>query len=207
MIVPYSGCLYRLLVEVAIIAAIAIGVMIWQANRKRPVENVVPTNPKSAILQRIQLTGELVTSVAVVQVIVRNSEAREWLRLKVGTAEMLLVALGEVRAGVDLAALDETALAVEGDKITVTLPACKVLDAKLDAGQTYVYNLKKSFLLPPDGVNLQSAGERQAIEEIERTAIQAGLLDQANKQARTLIQCFLSAAGFRTVEFQAKGDA
>ena len=92
-------------------------------------------------------------------------------------------------------------LVVDGYKITVALPQCTILDTKVDVQRSYVYDVRRSLVLSPEALHLQSVAERQAFEDIQQTAIQAGLIDQAQREAKILIRCFLEAAGFRTVEF------
>jgi len=64
-----------------------------------------------------------------------------------------------------------------------------------------VFDLKRSMVLSPKAIHLQSAAERSALREIRQAAIQAGLLEQAQKQAKILLRYWFQSAGFRTVEF------
>jgi len=206
MIVPQIGCMTRLLIEVAVIVALIVGLILWQGQKRdsKGKDIALPTN---TVLERIHMAGEFVTAVGCVQTVIRSSEVREWLRLQVGTTELLYVGVGQIRAGLNLMELDEKALDVSGDKVTVTLPPCKVLDTKIDVERSYVFDVKKSLVLSPRAIHLQSAAEKDALREIREAAIQAGLLEQAQKQAKMLIRYWFEAAGFRTVEFRESGPA
>ena len=204
MFAPSTGCLSRLVIETALIIGLIACFLVWQGKEeaKKPGDAPLMTN---TVLEKIHLAGELTTAVGCVQTVIRSSEVREWLRLQVGSAEILYVGVGQVRAGLDMALLDEKALTVDGDKITVTLPACQVLDEKIDVTKSYIFAVRRSIVLSPEGIHLQSAAEKDALKEIREAAIQAGVLEQAEKQAKILLRYWFQSAGFRTVEFQEEG--
>jgi hypothetical protein len=199
----------RVFIEVALILALIAGLILWQGQRDEPKASAkdVVSPATNTVLERIHMAGELVTAVGCVQTVVRSSDVREWLRLQVGTTELLYVGVGQIRAGLNLMELDENALTVSGDKVTVTLPPCKVLDEKIDVTKSYVFDIRKSLVLSPKAIQLQSAAEKDALKEIREAAVQAGLLDQAQKQAKMLLRYWFEAAGFRTVEFRETGPA
>ena len=95
---------------------------------------------------------------------------------------------------------------IEGTKATVTLPPCQILDSKIDVNRSYIFDVKRSLVLSPKSIHLQTVAERQALNEIQATAINAGLLQQAEKQAQILVRYLLETSGIREVEFGAKVD-
>ncbi len=204
--IPRVGCMARVFIEVVLILALIAGLILWQGQRDdepKPKDVVSPAT--NTVLEHIRMAGEFVTAVGCVQTVVRSSDVREWLRLQVGSTELLYVGVGQIRAGLNLMELDENALSVSGDKVTVTLPPCKVLDTKIDVERSYVFDVKKSLVLSPKAIHLQSAAEKDALKEIREAAVQAGLLEQAQKQAKMLLRYWFEAAGFRTVEFRETG--
>jgi hypothetical protein len=205
MSISRIGGIARRVIEVAVIAALIVGFILWQAQRDEPKPKDAAPLKTNTVLERIHMAGEFVTAVGCVQTVVRSSDVREWLRLQVGSTELLYVGVGQIRAGLNLMEVDEKALTVSGDKITVTLPLCKVLDAKIDVERSYVFDIRKSLVLSPKAIHLQSAAEKDALKEIREAAIQAGLLEQAQKQAKMLMRYWFEAAGFRTVEFRESG--
>ena len=52
---------------------------------------------------------------------------------------VLLVATGEVEAGVDLAEIGEDDVRVDSDRVTIDLPEAQVLSSSLDEERTRVY--------------------------------------------------------------------
>ena len=200
-----KGCL--ICVNIVGLLCLGLGLLyLWSRPiRHNGLNSTLPINTKTAILDRIHLAGELTTGVASIQTIVKSSEAREMLRLQVGSTEILYVAVGEVRAGINLMELDERSLVIDGGKATVILPECRILDSKIDVNRSYVFDIKRSLVLSPQAIHLQTAAERQALKEIQEAAVQVGLLEQAQKQAQILVRYFLEAAGMTEVEFRTKG--
>lgn len=207
MIAPRKGCL--IWVQFAAIAGLVFGLMYVHnrmlADTKKELRP--PVESKTAILQRIHLAGELTTAIGCVQTVVKSDEIREWLKVQVGTVEILYVAVGEIRAGINLMDLEERSLVIEGTKATVTLPQCRILHASIDVNRSYVFDVKRSMVLSPQAVHLQTAAERKALAEIQETAVQVGLLQQAEKQAQVLVRYFLESSGIREVAFRAKEAA
>lgn len=197
-----KGCL--ICVNIVGLLCLGLGLLyLWSRPiRNNGLDSTLPINTKTSILERIHLAGELTTGIASIQTIVKSSEAREMLRLQVGSTEILYVAVGEVRAGINLMELDEKALMIDGGKATVILPECRILDSKIDVNRSYVFDIKRSLVLSPQALHLQTAAERQALKEIQEAAVQAGLLEQAQKQAQILVRYFLESSGVREVEFQ-----
>ncbi len=204
MFIPQTGCLIWLKL-IGVICLISGAYYFWI----RPIRNVetdkiLPITLDTVILERIHMVGEFTTAVASVQTIIKSTEVREWLSMQVGSTEILYVAVGEVRAGINLMGLEEKALVIEGTKATVILPECRILDSKIDVERSYVFDIKRSIMLSPQAIHLQSTAERQALKEIQDVAVQAGVLEQAQKQAQVMVRYFLEASGMTEVEFGAK---
>jgi len=114
---------------------------------------------------------------------------------------LLLVAHGEVIAGVDLSQIDGKRVRVEGDSVHVTLPAPQVLVTRLDNAQTRVYSRTTGLLVEADP-NLESEARLTAEQEITKAALADGILDKARQNARAEVTGLLYALGFRKVDVQ-----
>lgn len=98
---------------------------------------------------------------------------------------------------------------VEGDKISVTLPALKVLDSKLDLDHSSVYSYDRGFLKwGPDVVNLQGQAQREAIKKVEEAACQNWLIktasDRVEKTVEHLLSQVLKDRGYREIIVKAQ---
>ena len=112
--------------------------------------------------------------------------------------KIVLVATGGVKAGVDLVALGEDDVEIDGEKVTTRLPEPEMFSSSLDEEKTAVYNRDQGTLrLRPDD---ELVGE--ARREAEITTVQEnGILDYANSNAEASIRAFVATLGFDEVEF------
>ena len=114
---------------------------------------------------------------------------------------LLLIAHGEVIAGVDMSHLDERAVQVDGHSIHVRLPPPEILVTRIDNSRTRVYERTTGLLVPPDP-NLESQVRLAAEQQITKAALDDGILDKARQNARVSVKGLLYALGFHTVDVQ-----
>ncbi len=116
--------------------------------------------------------------------------------------EVLVIATGEVEAGVNLAEIGKNDVRVEGDTVTMRLPEPEILSSSLDEGKTRVYDRDFSPLnVRPDDDLVEEARAR-AIEKVEGTARENGILETAEANAEDSIRAFVTTLGFREVRFE-----
>ena len=115
--------------------------------------------------------------------------------------KIILVAHGEVIAGVDLSRLQAGDVSVTGDSVRVRLPKAEVLTTRIDNQATRVYSRTTGLLVGADP-NLESEVRGQAERQISQAAIDEGILDKARQNARTSVGALLSALGFQTVDVE-----
>ncbi|MGH3148234.1 MAG: DUF4230 domain-containing protein [Rubrobacter sp.] len=116
--------------------------------------------------------------------------------------EVLVIATGEVEAGVDLAEIGKDDLGVEGDTVTMRLPEPEILSSSLDEEKTRVYDRDFSPLnVRPDDDLVEEARAR-AVQKVEETALENGILDTAEANAQDSIRAFVTTLGFREVRFE-----
>jgi Protein of unknown function (DUF4230) len=113
--------------------------------------------------------------------------------------KLLLVAHGEVIAGVDLSGLQPSDVAISGRSIRVHLPASQIFSARLDSAQTRVYSRMTGLLVSADQ-NLESEVRQKAEQQIREGAMIDGILNKATQNARTTIKSLLLSLGFESVE-------
>ncbi len=101
----------------------------------------------------------------------------------------------------DLAALGEDDVEVDGEKMTIRLPEPEILSSSLDEEKTAVYDRDQEILrLRPDD-ELVGEARREAEAEITTTAEENGILDYASSNAEDSIRAFVTTLGFDEVEF------
>jgi hypothetical protein len=114
---------------------------------------------------------------------------------------LLLIAHGEVIAGVDLSRLDPKAVQVNGNAVHVRLPEPQVLVTRIDNTRTRVYERTTGILVPTDP-NLETQVRQAAEQQITQAAIDDKILDKARQNARVSVTGLLYALGFHTVDVQ-----
>lgn len=113
---------------------------------------------------------------------------------------LLLVAHGEVLAGIDLAKLGPDDMELKGGVLYVRLPAAEVFSARLDSSRTYVYS-RDTGLLTEGSLNLESTARAAAEREIARAATEDGILKLAQNNAELYLYRLLRDLGYPEVIF------
>jgi Protein of unknown function (DUF4230) len=134
-------------------------------------------------------------------VVTRESGGTELERFLAGE-KVLLVATGDVEAGVDLASLGRDDVKVNGETVTIRLPEPEILSVSLDEQKTGVYDRDFGPLnLRPDD-DLVEQARAAAVDRIEQAARDEDILDQAEQNAEDSIRAFVRTLGFEEVRFE-----
>jgi hypothetical protein len=115
--------------------------------------------------------------------------------------KLLLVAHGEVIAGVDLGQLKAGDVYVKGDAVKVLLPPPELLTTRIDNGRTRIYSRTTGLFANADP-NLESEVRLTAEQQITQAALSDGILDKAKQNAHTSVTALLYGLGFHTVDVQ-----
>ena len=113
---------------------------------------------------------------------------------------LILVAHGQVIAGMDLGKLPDEGIVVGGDgTVVVVLPSAEVFVATLDNGKSYIYDRDTGVI----GLNpsLETAARQAAEAEILKAALEDGILELAEENAQTYVRGLILGLGFEEVIF------
>ena len=113
---------------------------------------------------------------------------------------LILVAHGEVIAGVDLNKLDPEALQIRGGVLYVQLPDPEIFVVAVDNEQSYVYD-RDTGLLTHGEVDLESQARLAAEQEIEESALKDGILELAAQNAESYLGGLFRELGYPEVIF------
>lgn len=160
------------------------------------LRNILST---STVIQQVRTLSQLVTVSLVMEKVVVLEDVK-WLE-GWGTSRVLLLAHGEVKAGVDLGRLGPGDVRIAGKSISIVLPPAQITDAFLDEKQTQVIE-RTTGLLRAFDKDLESAARQQALDDIKRSARRAGILRQAEERARLQLANLFHQLGFDHVEFR-----
>jgi hypothetical protein len=115
--------------------------------------------------------------------------------------KVIVIATGNVEAGVDLGDIQKDDVNVRGDTVTIDLPEAEILSASLDEGKTRVYDRDLSPLNVHPDDDLVEEARLRAVEKIEAAARENEILDTAEQNAEATIRAFVTTLGFDEVRF------
>ena len=156
-----------------------------------------------AVVQRIQRLSRLETVVYSTDTVVEGSKSSVVLPDLLAGDRILLVVHGQSIAGIDLAQLKPEDVRIDekngSRSIHVTLPASQLFATNLDNQHTRVYARSTGLLVPADQ-NLESDTRAKAEQQLQKAALDDGILDAARKNARATITTLLYSLGFNQVD-------
>lgn len=167
--------------------------------------NSEPAEPEvditSLIVQQVRGASELTTAIFTMEAVVPAHQDRKLGNLTLGQTKLLYIAQGEVRAGVDLSAIESQDVQVAENSIQLILPPPEILDSKIDVERSQVYDYDRGFLsLGPDvAPQLQVFAEQETLKKIKATACAKGVLEEANERAQLALTNLLNTTGYQTV--------
>ena len=114
---------------------------------------------------------------------------------------LLLVAHGEIIAGMDLAKLQPSDVEVRGDSVWVHLPPAEIFTTRLDNDKTRVYSRDTGLFSSPDP-NLEGEVRAEAERQLRTAAVDDGILKTAETNARQTVNSLLLSLGFANVQIR-----
>jgi len=158
----------------------------------------IPTLNPPAIVREIQGLSELVSVKYTVEKVVGLEEKKT----PVGSEKLLLIVQAEVLAGVDLAQLSPGSIKVQpGGNIKLALPPARIFHIVIDDKQTKVWDRQITWWTPwvSSNPDLERQARLAAIASIKQAALDMGILDQAQRNAETIIRNLLQTRGAKSV--------
>jgi hypothetical protein len=130
----------------------------------------------------------------------RDQQSRLWGLVQPKDA-ILLVAVGDVVAGVDLSKLRDEDVRIEPGThgVRLRLPPPEVLSSSLDERSTHVV-LRVTDVLAERNEQLEGDARRQAEQEMRDAAVSAGILERARASADRTLRALLRSLGYADVE-------
>jgi hypothetical protein len=204
------------LIAILVVLAAIIGVIIFGLHMRRSAaEAAAAATPKptaeqkqgfslvkeqeSVVLETVQdglkAMGELVTEEYAFTEVITYSNLKQFLGIDLPWTETNYIASydGVVRAGIDFAAVKVTVEPRDdGEHLTVTLPKAEIQSTEIDPDSFILYSEKTGL-----GNPLSASDFNQSLTELEhdaqKNAIEKGVLDRADEQARLLIERFIQS--------------
>src|SRR5271154_1084972 len=151
------------------------------------------------VVRQIQELQRLETVSYTMDKIISGEHENAFLPKFLAGDRLLLVVHGEVVGGINLAGLQPSDVQVQGQKVSIHLPAAQVFSTRIDNAKTRVYSRDTGLFSSPDP-NLESEVREEAERQLQQAALQDGILKKASDNARSTISGMLQGFGFREVE-------
>jgi len=131
---------------------------------------------------------------------INDSQSRLWGLVQAKDA-LLLVAAGDVVAGVDLAKVrnEDVRVDLPSRSVRVRLPAPQIVASTLDERATHVY-ARSTDVLAARNEALEGDARRAAEEQMRKAALDAGILDRARTSADRGLRALLQSLGYDDIE-------
>jgi Protein of unknown function (DUF4230) len=113
---------------------------------------------------------------------------------------LLLIASGEVIAGVDLSKLKDSDVTIsqDGKSITLRLPPSEIFSKSLNNDRTRVYD-RQAGLLAPQNKDLETQARMEAESQVLQAACEGSIMQKAADDAKRSIEQFVKLLDFEQV--------
>jgi len=164
----------------------------------------VKDDDKPSILALRQMS-DLATVEYTVTKVIKASDNKTWFKL--GDRKILMTCEAQIKAGIDMSAIDKNSFKIAGKNIEVSLPQPKII----------------SVSLPPEGIKTEyeevgvfrdkfKTQERdelatQAEQAIKRSVDSLGILNQAKVNTSMFVTNFLKRLGYENININYNGSA
>jgi Protein of unknown function (DUF4230) len=177
----------------AALVIIVIFIAFWIGSRR-------PQLDRPDILTRVQQLNRLATVRYTIQKVVGLTDQK----YPVGSESILLIMQANVEAGIDLSSMhpDDVSKLPDGT-VVLRLPEPRLLNIFIDEKETKVWDRQKTWWTPwvPYSNDLEQRARLAGLETVKQTALDMGILGQAERNAETSIQGLLGLAGVKSVRF------
>jgi hypothetical protein len=163
----------------------------------RPTPTIYPS--ATTVIMQVQALSRLETASYHVEKVITAESGQGPLGFLFGD-KLLLIAYGQVIAGIDLAEFGPDDVLVMSDgTIYARLPVAEIFVATLDNERTYVYDRRTG----PAGMNmeLESAARQEAERLVMQAALEDGILERAEENSRDFMRSLFLGLGFESVIF------
>jgi len=165
-----------------------------------PTDTPTPTpTPTPIIIGRVSDLGYLTSVEYTLQTVV-EVEREEQGFISLGRDRILLLAVGNIEAGVNLDQVQDSDIIIDGPKVTLYLPRAEITSVELLPGETEVFDAQRKWILS-DYEGLEIEALDKARRQLEDWAVnRVEVLDRAETSAETKLTKFLRQLGFTEVE-------
>lgn len=187
---------YTILTILALVGIAGIGWLVYTTFVQE--EGFYVNTSGTAVVTEIQKLSRLETAAYTIEkVIDAGTQGNAFQELLFGD-KILLIANGQVIAGMDFSQVTENNIQINGSTIIFNAPPPSIFFTRLDNNATRVYD-RSTGLLSRGETDLESTARAQAEVVIRQAACDAGILNTAEENARKQLNSLFTALGFTAV--------
>jgi hypothetical protein len=194
-----GAALTVLLVAALVFMSTGLGLLHWMGMLRRGHTQIEVDQP--TVVRQIQKLQRLETVSYTMDKIISGEHENTYLPKFLAGDRLLLVVHGEVVAGINLGALQPSDVVIQGQKVSIHLPAAEVFSTRIDNARSKVYSRDTGLFSSPDP-NLESQVRVEAEHQLQLAALQDGILKTAGDNARSTMSAMLQGLGFHEVEIR-----
>src|ERR671914_1468956 len=193
---------------VIVVLGVALGVGLARFGSSLPIvgpllgEKPPRTTTGPVVVEGIQELDQLATVRWTESVPVTRETGGDILDRLFSGEQVIVIATGNVEAGVDLGDIHKDDVSVNGDSVTIDLPQPEILSASLDEEKTRVYDRDFSPLNVRPDDDLVEEARLQAVKKIRDAARENEILVTAEHNAEDSVRAFVTTLGFEEVRFR-----
>jgi hypothetical protein len=209
---PAGGCLTPVtslvvgaLVFVSVLAGLTIG-RCSAPSPAAPAASVQVVRDSPNVITAIRDLARLESAEFHIERVIDLTETqRRFFGLVEAKDAILLVAAGDVSAGVDLAELRESDVVIDKaqNRIEISLPPAKILSTRLDNERTYVHT-RSTDALAQRKESLETDARRRAEATLESAAKDGRILERAEKNAAKTLEMLARSFGYSDVHVKTR---
>lgn len=187
ILVTLVGFLARYMLPIAILLALGAG---YVGNTLLQALTAPREIKATVTLESIQALSELSTVRYNFSSIVTTERDMPGLLAGLYGERQAMVAVGHVRAGVDLGQMTEEDIIRGEDVLVITLPPPNLQDCFLNENQSYIV-FRETGLFSRNAPDLDSSARSYAVQQFRAAALEANILDEVNHQTQLVIEEFI----------------
>lgn len=194
-----------------LLALAVIGTAVWSATGVgllrlmgmfRGGSTVINVN-QPTVVRQIQQLQRLETVNYTMDKIISGERDNAYLPKFLVGDRLLLVVHGEVIGGIDLSKVQPADVSIHGRAISLRIPPAEILATRIDNAKTRVYSRDTGLFSSPDP-NLESEVREAAEQQLRQAALQDGVLNTAEQNARNTLTSMLKGLGFEQIEIRSQ---
>lgn len=186
----------------AVAGAVALAIALGPRGRQAPADAGVSVQLTPGVVLAIRDVARLeATTYHIEKVVEAGDEQSKLWGLLHPKDVLLMVAVGDVVAGVDLSKVRDEDVVVDGatHSVHVRVPAPEIMSASLDERATHVYS-RRTDVMATRNERLEGEARRAAEEQMRKQAIDSGILERARASADQTLRALLRSLGFVDVD-------